>query len=457
MALPPRSHYLINARLIDPETGYDGPGAVHIRGDRIAEVVRGVDALPTDLQRRKPKPEPAGQDDTSSKSPVGPAPSNITDCNGLPLAPGIIDMRVFVGEPGERHRESFRSAGEAAAAGGVTTIVAQPGTNPPMDDPALITFALSRARQVSKVKVLTMGALTKGLAGAEMTEQRFLMDAGAVALTDGDNAVADTKLMRAMMTYARGTGALIVHHPQDPSLSDGACATSGEFASRLGLPSVPAIAERIMLERDLALVESTGARYHADQITTEAALEPLRRARAAGLPVTAGVSIHHLTLNEFDVADYRTFFKLTPPLRAEDDRRAVVDAVAEGLIDVIMSGHLPQDEETKRLPFEEAATGAVGLETLLPAALRLVHDGPLDLLMLFDRISRRPAEILGLKSGRLAEDAPADLVLFDPDAPFVLDRDALKSRSKNTPFDRARMQGKVLGTWALGRRVHGAD
>ena len=420
--------HLTDARLIDPESGYDGPGALRIVGGLIEDVHKGT---PPDL----------------------PADAEVVNCRGLPLAPGIVDMRVFVGEPGARHRESFRSAGEAAAAGGVTTMVTQPDTDPVLDDPALVEFVLSRARAASKVNVAVMGALTRGLEGREMTEQRFLMDAGAVALTDGDNAVPDAKIMRSILTYSRGTGALVVHHCQEPSLSRGTCATSGEFASRRGLPSVPALAERMMLERDLALVESTGARYHADQVTTDAALPVLQRGREAGLKVTAGTSIHHLTLNEFDIADYRTFFKLTPPLRAETDRLALVDAVASGLVDVIHSSHLPQDEETKRLPFEEAAPGAIGLETLLPASLRLVHDGPLDLLTLFQRISLRPAEILGLPAGRLTPGAPADLVLLDPDRPFVLDRDKLLSRSKNTPFDRTTMQGKVLGTWVHGRRV----
>ena len=300
-----------------------------------------------------------------------------------------------------------------------------------------------------------MAAITRALRGTEMTEQRFLLDAGAVALTDADHAIADAKIMRTALTYARATGALIVHHVQEPSLSRGTCATSGEFSSRLGLPSVPAIAERMMLERDMALVESTGARYHADQVTTAAGAEVLRRAKAAGLPLTAGISIHHLTLNEFDIADYRTFFKLTPPLRAEEDRNAVVEALAEGLIDVVVSGHLPHDEEAKRLPFEEAATGAVGLETFLPAMLRLVAEGRIDLPTLFHRAALKPAEILGLPGGRLEAGAPADLVLFDPDVPFLLDREKLHSRSKNTPFDRTRMQGRVAGTWVGGERVHG--
>lgn len=427
MTSPRAPLFLTNARLIDPATGYDGPGALRLADGLIAEVVKGA-------------------------SPA-PAEGEVIDCGGLPLAPGIVDMRVFVGEPGARHRESFRSAGQAAAAGGVTTFVAQPDTTPALDDPALVQFALARARDASPVRVHAMGALTRGLAGAEMTEQQFLLDAGAVALTDADHPLADAKLMRACMAYATALDTLIVHHPQEPTLGHGACATAGEFASRLGLPAVPAIAERIMLERDLALAESVSARYHADMLSTAAALAPFARAREAGLKVTAGVSIHHLTLNEFDIADYRSFFKLAPPLRAETDREAVVEALAEGLIDVIVSSHLPWDEEAKRLPFEEAATGAVGLETFLPACLRLVHAGRLSLTRLFEAASLAPARILGLPGGRLAAGAPADLVLFDPDAPFLLDRAALRSRAKNTPFDRTRMQGKVRGTWVGGARV----
>ncbi|MEO1603544.1 MAG: dihydroorotase, partial [Pseudomonadota bacterium] len=352
---------LVNARLVDPGTGYEGPGALRLRGGVIEEVVRGASPAPGEGQ--------------------------IVDCGGRVLAPGIVDARVFVGEPGARHRESHRSAGEAAAAGGVTTLIQQPDTAPPLDDPALVQFTLSRAREASPVRVHAMAALTRGMQGRELTEQQFLLDAGAVALTDADHAVADAKVFMACLRYATSTGAIVVHHPQEPSLSAGTCATSGEFASRLGLPAVPAMAERMMLARDLALVEATGARYHADQVSTAAALGPLRRAREKGLDVTAGVSIHHLTLNEYDIADYRTYFKLAPPLRTEDDRVAMVEALAEGVIDCVVSSHLPWDEEAKRLPYEQAATGAVGLETLLPAALRLVHCGQITLPALFERLS----------------------------------------------------------------------
>ncbi len=423
-----------NARLIDPEADRDGPGWLRVENGRIAET--------------GPGPGPGTG---------APAAGKAIDCAGRCLAPGIVDIGVKVSEPGERHKESFRSAGMAAAAGGVTTMVTRPDTLPAIDSPETLEFATRRAREVSPVRVLPMSALTKGREGREMVEIGFMLDAGAAAFTDCDNVITDNKVASRCLAYARSLGALVIGHAQDPGLSRGAVATSGKFASLLGLPSVSPMAERIGLDRDLALVEMTGVRYHADQITTARALPRLERARAAGLDVSAGIGIHHLTLNEFDVGDYRTFFKLKPPLRSEDDRMAVVEAVASGLIDIISSMHTPQDEESKRLPFEEAASGAVALETLLPAALRLYHAGALNLAQLFRAMALNPAARLGLDCGRLSAGAPADLVLFDPDAPFVLDRFTLRSKSKNTPFDGARMQGKVLGTWVGGRPVFGGE
>jgi dihydroorotase len=411
---------LANARLVDPEADRVFLGGVVVNHGRIAEVFEG------DLPG--------------------------LDCGGRCLAPGIIDLGVKVGEPGERHKESFRTAGAAAAAGGVTTIVTRPDTLPAIDTPEQLEFLQRRAVEASPVNVLPMAALTKGRDGREMTEIGFLLDAGAVAFTDA-RAVANPRVFQRCLTYAAGLNALVVGHPQDPALSEGACATTGQFASQLGLPDVSPVAERIALERDLALVELTGARYHADQLSTAAGLPALRRAREAGLTVTAGASIHHLTLNELDVGDYRTFFKLEPPLRSEDDRMAMVEAVADGLIDVIGSFHTPQDEEEKRLPFEEAASGAVGLETLLPAAMQLHHAGHLTLPRLWRALALNPARLLGLDAGRLAPGAPADLVLFDPDTPFVLDRATLRSKSKNTPYDLRRMQGRVLRTFVAGREV----
>jgi dihydroorotase len=380
--------------------------------------------------------------------------ARVLDCGGLCLAPGIVDLGVKVSEPGERHKESFRTAGWAAAAGGVTTIVTRPDTLPAIDTPEALDYVSRRAAGAG-VRVAPMAALTKGREGREMTEIAFLRDAGAVAFSDADRVVTDARVFSRCLTYARSLGALVVAHVQEPTLSAGASASSGKFAALRGLAGVTPLAERMGLERDLALVELTRARYHADQVTTAAALPALRRAREAGLDVTAGTSIHHLTLNELDVGDWRTFFKVKPPLRSEDDRRATVAAVAEGIIDVVSSMHTPQDEESKRLPYEEAASGAVALQTLLPAALRLVHAGDIALPTLWRALSLNPARRLGLSSGRLEVGAPADLVLFDDAAPFVLDRFALLSKSKNTPFDGARMQGRVIGTWVAGKRLYG--
>ena len=421
-----------NARLIDPEAGTDTTGWLLVDKGRISGTGSAADTQGADRR------------------------ATVIDCNGKCLAPGIVDIGVKVCEPGERHKESYRSAGLAAAAGGITTMATRPDTLPAIDSPEALEFVARRANGAAPVNVLPMAALTKGRAGREMTEIGFLLDAGAVAFTDCDHVVTDTRVLTRALSYARSFAALVIGHPQDPGLSAGAAATSGKFASLRGLPAVPPMAERMGLDRDIALLEMTGARYHADQITTARALPALERARSNGLDITAGTSIHHLTLNEMDVADYRTFFKVKPPLRSEDDRLAVVDALRSGLIDTISSMHTPQDEESKRLPFEEAASGAVALETLLPAALRLYHSGDLDLPTLFRALSLNPANRLGLMAGRLTPGAPADLVLFDPDAPFVLDRFKLRSKSKNTPFDEARMQGKVLATYVSGTQVHQA-
>jgi dihydroorotase len=376
------------------------------------------------------------------------------DGQGKYLAPGIVDIGTKVCEPGERHKESFRSAGLAAAAGGVTTLITRPDTDPAIDSPETLEFAVRRAKAACAVHTYQMAALTKGRLGREMTEIGFLQDAGAIAFTDCDAVITDTRVLSRALTYARQLGALVIGHPQDPGLSKGAAATSGKFASLQAIPAVSPMAERLGLERDLALVEMTGAKYHADQISTALALPALERAKQQGLDVTAGVSIHHLTLNEFDVADYRSFFKVKPPLRSEEDRLAVVSALASGLLDIISSMHTPQDEESKRLPYEQAASGAVALETLLPAALRLYHSDHLSLPQLFRALSLNPANRLGLPSGRLSEGAPADLILFDPDSPFLLDRFKLNSKSKNTPFDGQRMQGRVFATFVDGQKVY---
>jgi dihydroorotase len=421
---------LTNARIIDPSRDLDFEGDLLIADGVVRDAKRGIGA--------------AGV----------PEGTEVVDCRGKVAAPGLIDMRAFVGEPGAEYRETFASASQAAAAGGVTTIVSQPDTSPAIDEPAMVDFVLRRARDTAIVHVHPMAALTKATKGREMTEIGLLKAAGAVAFTDGAKTVANAQVMRRALIYARDFDALIVHFTEDPDLVGEGVMNEGEFAARLGLVGVPKAAETVVLERDLRLVALAQGRYHAASITCPESLEVLRRAKDRGLMVTAAASINHLTLNEIDVGSYRTFCKLAPPLRAEADRGALVEAVASGLIDAVMSDHNPQDVETKRLPFAEAAPGAIGIETMLAASLRLVHSGDITLPVLLRAMSTRPAELLGLPGGRLRPGSPADVVVFDPDAPWVLDRAELKSKCKNTPFDEARLQGRVTRTIVAGRTVY---
>ena len=422
---------LTNAHLIDPATGLDAPGGVLIQNGMIAD---------------------AGERLFNDGLPEG---AEVVDCQGKILAPGLVDFNVSIGEPGARHKESFRSGGAAAAKGGVTTIVTQPNTDPPLDEPAILEFVLRRAQAASAVRVLPTATLTKAAKGKEMTEYRFLLDAGAVALTDGENAIADPVVFRRCLEYAASVDALVCHHPQEPHFSALGCATEGLFASMRGLPEVPAEAEAIMLTRDIRIAALTGARYHAAQISTAESLGIIRRAKEAGANVTCSVAAPHFSLNEFDIADFRTFLKVCPPLRTEEDRSAMEEALADGLIDVISSAHRPQDEESKRLPFAQAAAGGVGLETLLAVSLDQHHRAGMSLTKLFDRLALAPARLAGLNAGHLGKGALADLVLFDPHAPWVVDRKDLISKSKNSPFHERRVQGKVLGTWVEGKRVFG--
>lgn len=420
---------LANARVIDPSRDHDAPGDVLIADGVIREVKRGIHA--------------AGV----------PEGTEVIDCRGRVVAPGLVDMRAFTGEPGAGHRETLATASHAAAAGGVTTIVCQPDTNPAIDDPAIVDFVLRRARDTAIVHVHPMAALTKGCEGREMAQIGLLKAAGAVAFTDGVRSITNAQVMRRVMIYARDFDALVVHHTEDPDLTGEGVMNEGEFASRLGLMGIPKAAETIMVERDVRLAGLTRSRYHAASITCAESLDVLRRAKEDGHAITAAASVNHLTLNETDVGSYRTFFKLAPPLRTEGDRTALVEALASGLIDVVMSDHNPQDVEVKRLPFAEASFGAIGLETMLTAGLRLVNDG-LPLLTLIKAMSTRPAELLGLPGGSLRPGAPADVIVIDLDIPWVLDPAQLKSKCKNTPFDEARLQGRVVRTIVTGRTVY---
>jgi dihydroorotase len=405
---------LTDARIIDPSRDLDFIGDLLIAEGLIREAKRGIGA--------------AGV----------PEGTEIIDCRDKVVAPGLIDLRAFVGEPGAEYRETLASASQAAAAGGVTTIVCQPD------------FVLRRARDTAIVHVHPMAALTKGLKGEEMTEIGLLKAAGAVAFTDGARSVTNAQVIRRALTYARDFDALIVHHTEDPNLVGEGVMNEGEFAARLGLSGAPKAAEIVMLERDVRLAALAGGRYHAASITCAESLDVLRRAKDSNPNITASVSINHLTLNEIDVGSYRTFCKLAPPLRAEVDRVAMVEAVASGLVDAVMSDHDPQDVENKRLPFAEATPGAIGIETMLVAGLRLVHNGEIALANLLRAMSTRPAELLGLPGGSLRPGSIADVIVIDLDVPWVLDRAQLK----NTPFDEARLQGRVVRTIVSGRTAY---
>jgi dihydroorotase len=423
------STVFLNARLIDPETERDEPGGVLVNDGIIAD-------LGPHLRRNAPEG------------------AEVIDCKGHVVCPGIVDAQVFTGEPGAEHRETLKTASQSAAAGGVTTIIVMPDTQPVIDQVALVDFISRRARDNALVHVYTMAAMTRGLEGEEMTEIGLLKRAGAIAFSNGKSSITNTRVMRNVLNYSKDFGALIVHHTEDPYLSGTGAMNSGEVATRLGLPGVSKVAETIVLERDVRLVEMTGARYHAATITCEESLDVVRKAKARGLQVTCGVSINHLTLNEIDIGSYRTFLKVRPPLRHEDDRQAMVRGIANGEIDVIVSSHDPQDVDVKRRPFSEAADGAVGLETLVPAALRLHHSGDLTLIDLLRPMTINPAKLFGLPTGRLSAGAPADLIVVDLGEPWVVNKDLLRSRSKNSAFDESKMQGRVLRTLVAGQTVY---
>lgn len=418
-----------NARLLDPASAMDMTGDLLTKGGQIADVGENLTA---------------------------PDNTNIIDCEGHCLCPGLIDMRVFVGIPGEDYKDTIQNTGEAAAAGGVTTVCVQPVTNPIIDDMARIEYLAIRAKD-AQINFIPFPAMTKQLQGKEMTEIGLMSKAGIKAFTDGNISVASASLMSRILKYAAAFDALIIQHLAEPDLSRNGCMNAGELATRLGLPGIATAAETILLERDIRLLKSTSTRYHASQITCADSIEVMQRAKTQGLKVSAGVAVPHFALNEYAIEDYRTFTKLSPPLRAESDRAAVVAALKDGIIDVIVSGHDPEDPESKRVPYEVAEAGVIGLETLLSVSLELYHNESLPLLDLLAKITSNPAKILGLDRGVLNVGTPADLCLFDLNSPYCIDPGKMISLTKNTPFEGRPVQGRVIRTVVDGKTIFDSD
>jgi dihydroorotase len=419
---------ITGARLLDPASGLDAPGALLVRQGRIAALGPDVD---------------------------GPEGIPRLDAGGACLAPGLVDLRAALGEPGAEHRETIASAAEAAAAGGITTLCVLPDSDPPLDDPALIGFITRRGEATGSLTLLPWGAATAGCAGREIAEYGLLREAGAIGFTDGTRAIADSRVMRLALSYASAFGAMVAQHPEDPSLAAGGAATEGERATRMGLPGIPAAAEAIMVARDIALARLTGGHVHFAHVSTAAALDLIRAAKAEGLCVTCDTAPPYFDLNETAIGDWRTYAKLSPPLRREEDRQAVVAALADGTVDAIASDHQPRDADDKRLPFAQAAAGGAGLATLLAVTLARVHAGDLSLLAALALLTVKPARLIGIEAGRLAPGLPADLVLFDPDRAWKVEAGKLPGKAQNTPFDGRALEGRVVATFKAGRKVFG--
>jgi dihydroorotase len=419
---------ITNARLLDPASGLDAPGALLLR-----------DGVITDHGANLGTPEGA----------------TVVDAAGACLAPGLIDLRASLGEPGMEHRETIASAAVAAVAGGITTLCALPDTDPALDDPALVQFVIRRGEATGCVTILPYGAATAGCQGKEMSEFGLLREAGAVAFTDGRHAIGNARTMRLALSYARAFGSFVVQHPEEPALANGGAATEGERATRMGLPGIPVAAEAMLVARDIALARITKGHVHFAHVSTGAALDLIRAAKAEGLAVTCDTAPPYFDLNETAIGEYRTYAKLSPPLRDEADRLAVIAALKDGTIDAIASDHQPRDADDKRLPFAQAEPGGAGLATLLAVTLARVHGGDLTLLQALDLLTAKPAKLLGIEAGTLRKGTPADLVLFHPERGWRVEAGKLPGKAQNTPFDGRALEGKVLSTWKNGKRVFG--
>ena len=423
-----KEKYLINARIIDPKNNIDEIGGLIIDQNGLIKAVgkRVSNAnLPTNAEK--------------------------IDLKKKVLIPGLVDMRVFVGEPGYEYKENFRTLSDAALSGGVTSVVSMPNTHPIIDNVSMVDFLKRRGRDKSRINIFPTASLTKNVNGKEMTEFGLLKRKGIIGFTDGIKSVQDPLMMARIMNYASQSNSLIMQHPEDKYLSEGGVINEGEISTRLGLKGIPYLAEKIIVERDLSFLEEYICRYHISQVSSEKTISIIKKAKNEGKIFTSGVSINNLSLNENDIGDFKTFLKLSPPLRTEKDRIALVNAIGDGTIDVIVSDHKPEDEESKRLTFSQAATGASGIETLLPLALELFHNKSLKLHSIIAAVTSNPSKILNIKKGSLNIGYDADICILDIDKPFVVEKNKLKSKSKNTPIEDRKLQGQILKTFIKGK------
>ena len=420
----------INARIIDPSQKIDETGSL--------------------ILDKKGKVKAIGK---KVKKSDAESSAEIFDIKGNVLIPGIVDMKAFVGEPGYEYKENFRSLSQAALAGGVTSIVTMPNTKPIIDNVSMVDFIIRRGRDKATVNLFPCASITKQAEGKLMTEFGLLSLRGIVGFSDVNKTIQNTELMARIMDYASDIGVLIMQHAEDYELSKNSCINDGEIATRLGLEGVSQIAEKIIIERDLSLLSEYPCRYHINQISSKKSLEVIKKNKSNGKKFTVGVSINNLSLNENDIGEFKTFLKLSPPLRLEEDRLSLVQGIKENLIDVIVSDHIPEDEESKRLPFSQAATGAIGIETLLPLALEMHHNESLPLNKIIEVLTINPAKILEINKGTLKKGSDGDICILDLDAPWAVKAEKLKSKSKNTAIEGRKLQGKVLMTFLNGELV----
>ena len=426
-----KDKYLVNARIIDPNSNLDEVGGLIIDSKGLIKAV-GKKVANGNL--------PSGADKIDLKKQI--------------LIPGIVDMRVFVGEPGYEYKENFRTLSNAALSGGVTSVVSMPNTSPVIDNVSMVDFLKRRGRDKSRINIFPAATLTKNAEGKQMTEFGLLKRKGIVAFTDGIRTIQNPQVMARIMNFASQSKSLIMQHAEDKMLSDGGLINEGEISTRLGLKGIPSLAEKIIVERDLSFLEEYFCRYHISQISSQKTVSVIKKAKDEGKIFTTGVSINNLSLNENDIGDFKTFLKLSPPLRTENDRQSLVKAVNDGMIDVIVSDHKPEDEESKRLTFAQAATGATGVETLLPLALELFHNKSIKLRNLIASLTCNPAKILDIKKGCLKKGYDADICVFDLNKPWVIKKDNLKSKSKNTPIENRNIQGQILKTFVKGELAY---